>query len=176
METRLSPGAYYARCANSSSDNSVSEQAIHHPLMAQALPRQQIYVERPERRENALDAIAINAQAQLITATARRRARRLHKIVPLVEQHAEEFRGLAIGDFGPAIREIATVLRREGNFPDAATGRAFALIRELSDRILNKRHFDVQLIGAFAMVKGMLAEMATGEGKTLTATLVAGTA
>jgi preprotein translocase subunit SecA len=140
------------------------------------LPRQRIYVESPERRESALDAIALNAQAGFITATARRRAKRLHDILPLVEQHAAEFRGLAIGEFGTAIREIATALRREGDFPDAVTGRAFALIRELSGRILDKRHFDVQIIGAFAMVKGMLAEMATGEGKTLTATLVAGTA
>ena len=90
--------------------------------------------------------------------------------------HAQEFRALAMEEFEPAIRAIATALRREPDFPDEATARAFALIRELSDRILGKRHFDVQILGAFAMIKGMLAEMATGEGKTLTATLVAGTA
>ncbi len=68
------------------------------------------------------------------------------------------------------------MLRRFADFPDDAVAKAFALIRELSERVLGMRHFDVQIIGAFAMIKGMLAEMATGEGKTLTATLVAGTA
>ena len=135
-----------------------------------------MYVESPERRESPLDAIALYAQAGFMTATAPRRAKRLYDILPLVEQHAEEFRRLATDDFASAIREVATALRRDGNFPDAITARAFALIRELSGRILDKRHFDVQIIGAFAMVKGMLAEMSTGEGKTLTATLVAGTA
>src|SRR6185437_6376748 len=47
---------------------------------------------------------------------------------------------------------------------------------ELADRILGQRHYDVQVLGAFGMVRGMLTEMATGEGKTLTATLVAGVA
>ena len=155
----------------------MSDQAtLHAPPTIRALPRQRIYVESPERREGALDAIAFNLQARFITATARQRAKRLHDIVPLVERHTEEFRGLATSDFGPAIRQIATALRRDSDFPDAVTARAFALIRELSDRILGKRHFDVQIIGAFAMVKGMMAEMATGEGKTLTATLVAGAA
>jgi len=140
------------------------------------LPRQRIYMERPERRETALDAMLLNAQAQLIAAGAPRRSRRLGEILPLVERRAEEFRALAPEDYGATIREIATALRREEQFSDQTVGEAFALIRELSDRILGKRHFDVQIIGAFAMIKGMLAEMATGEGKTLTATLVAGTA
>src|SRR6202012_5700661 len=75
-----------------------------------------------------------------------------------------------------AARDVSIVLRRTSDFPDEAVAKAFALIRELSEGVLRKRHFDVQVIGAFAMIKGMLAEMATGEGKTLTATLVAGTA
>jgi preprotein translocase subunit SecA len=149
---------------------------MHAPHLAYAykLPNQRIYMEKPERRETALDGIALNVQAELIAATARRRSKRLHDILPLVERHADEFRALATEDFAPAIRAVATALRRENDFPDQLTGRAFALIRELSHRILGKRHFDVQIVGAYAMTKGMLAEMATGEGKTLTATLVAG--
>jgi preprotein translocase subunit SecA len=133
-------------------------------------------MEQPERRENALDAIALTAQAEFVSATARRRALRLNKILPLVELHAEEFRALATEDYRAVVHEVATALRRDTEFSDQVTARAFAMIRELSERILGKRHFDVQIIGAFAMIKGMLAEMATGEGKTLTATLVAGTA
>lgn len=47
----------------------------------------------------------------------------------------------------------------------------FALVRETSNRILKKRHYDVQLIGGAVLASGMIAEMATGEGKTLAATL-----
>jgi preprotein translocase subunit SecA len=54
-----------------------------------------------------------------------------------------------------------------------ALGRSFALIRELADRLLGQRHYDVQLFGGWIMLNGMVAEMGTGEGKTLTATLPA---
>jgi preprotein translocase subunit SecA len=53
---------------------------------------------------------------------------------------------------------------------------AFATVREVSHRILGKRHFDVQVLGGWVMMNGMLAEMETGQGKTLTATLPACTA
>ncbi len=48
--------------------------------------------------------------------------------------------------------------------------RGFALVREAAKRTLNQRHFDVQLIGGLALYEGKIAEMATGEGKTLAAT------
>jgi preprotein translocase subunit SecA len=51
--------------------------------------------------------------------------------------------------------------------------QAFATIRETAARTLGKRHYDVQLYGGWIMMNGMLAEMATGEGKTLTTTLPA---
>ncbi len=50
---------------------------------------------------------------------------------------------------------------------------AFAVVREASRRFLNMRHFDVQLIGGMVLHNGMIAEMKTGEGKTLVATLAA---
>ncbi|ABD45253.1 preprotein translocase, SecA subunit [Ehrlichia chaffeensis str. Heartland] len=50
---------------------------------------------------------------------------------------------------------------------------AFAVVREASKRVLNMRHFDVQLIGGIVLHKGMISEMKTGEGKTLVATLAA---
>jgi preprotein translocase subunit SecA len=154
----------------------VSDVTVQNAAPAFVLPAQRLYAEKPERRRGPLDAIVTAAEAGLVAATARGRAKRLNRILPLVESHADEFRALADEDFSPAARQVATALRREPNFPDGATARAFALIREMSDRILGKRHFDVQVLGAFAMIKGMLAEMATGEGKTLTATLVAGAA
>jgi preprotein translocase subunit SecA len=51
----------------------------------------------------------------------------------------------------------------------AAVDRAFALVREMAGRRLGKRHYKVQLMGALALFEGRLVEMATGEGKTLTA-------
>ena len=63
---------------------------------------------------------------------------------------------------------------RERAHPDhAKAALAFALVREASGRIMGMRHHDVQLIGGYAMIRGMIAEMDTGEGKTLTATLAA---
>jgi len=50
---------------------------------------------------------------------------------------------------------------------------AFATIREVSRRVLGKRHFDVQVLGGWVIINGMLAEMETGQGKTLTASLPA---
>jgi len=54
---------------------------------------------------------------------------------------------------------------------DVLLPEAFALVREASRRALGMRHFDVQLIGGIALHQGKIAEMRTGEGKTLVATL-----
>ncbi|HEX6993167.1 MAG TPA: DEAD/DEAH box helicase, partial [Gammaproteobacteria bacterium] len=56
---------------------------------------------------------------------------------------------------------------------DALLPEAFAVVREAAWRTLNMRHFDVQLIGGIALHQGKIAEMRTGEGKTLVATLAA---
>ncbi|MBI2635468.1 MAG: preprotein translocase subunit SecA [Parcubacteria group bacterium] len=60
-----------------------------------------------------------------------------------------------------------------GESLDDILPEAFALVRETAKRTLNQRHFDEQLIGGIALHKGKIAQMATGEGKTLTATLAA---
>ncbi len=56
---------------------------------------------------------------------------------------------------------------------DDVLPEAFACVREVAKRVLNMRHFDVQLVGGIALHQGKIAEMATGEGKTLVATLPA---
>ena len=58
-----------------------------------------------------------------------------------------------------------------GETLDALLPEAFAVVREGSKRIMKMRHFDVQMLGAMALHQGKVAEMRTGEGKTLTATL-----
>lgn len=60
---------------------------------------------------------------------------------------------------------------RNGEVLDALIPEVFAVVREASKRVMKMRHFDVQLIGAMALHQGKIAEMRTGEGKTLTATL-----
>ena len=59
----------------------------------------------------------------------------------------------------------------QGETPDALLPEAFAVVREASKRVMKMRHFDVQMIGGIALHHGKVAEMRTGEGKTLTATL-----
>ncbi|KND50704.1 MAG: preprotein translocase subunit SecA [Parcubacteria bacterium C7867-007] len=70
---------------------------------------------------------------------------------------------------------LAAVKERTGGYPqkDADIAEVFALVREASRRVLKERHYDVQLIGGLALSKGKIAEMRTGEGKTLVATLAA---
>src|ERR671917_1040846 len=72
------------------------------------------------------------------------------------------------------LREQADSLReraRNGESLDDLLAETFAVVRETSRRVLGMRHFDVQLIGAMVLHSGAIAEMRTGEGKTLTATL-----
>jgi preprotein translocase subunit SecA len=74
-----------------------------------------------------------------------------------------------------AMREVARLLQIQG-LREEGVARAFALVREASRRTLGMRHFDVQLLGAQVLLQGRIAEMATGEGKTLAATLAVCTA
>lgn len=74
-----------------------------------------------------------------------------------------------------AMSVIARQMQREG-FSDGLLAESFALVREASLRRLGMRHHDVQLLAGHALLHGKIAEMATGEGKTLAATLSACTA
>jgi preprotein translocase subunit SecA len=72
------------------------------------------------------------------------------------------------------LRERMDILRQravEGDSLDDLLPECFAIVRETGKRVMGMRHFDVQLIGAMALHEGQIAEMKTGEGKTLTATL-----
>src|SRR6478735_6950028 len=77
-------------------------------------------------------------------------------------------------DSDAELRERMDELRgraREGEDLDALLPECFAVVRETGRRTMGMRHFDVQLIGGMALHEGQIAEMKTGEGKTLTATL-----
>ncbi|MFM2158634.1 MAG: preprotein translocase subunit SecA, partial [Cyanobacteriota bacterium] len=68
---------------------------------------------------------------------------------------------------------LETTLERERKLLDELLPQAFAVVREAGKRVLGMRHFDVQLIGGMVLHDGQIAEMKTGEGKTLVATLPA---
>ena len=74
-----------------------------------------------------------------------------------------------------AAADLGRQMRQDG-FPDSLVTKSFALIREAATRTIGQRHFDVQLTGGRVLLHGLIAEMETGEGKTLTATLPAATA
>ena len=75
-------------------------------------------------------------------------------------------------DFAKKTAELKEVFKKDG-FSDDLMIEAFALVREASVRTLGLRHFDEQMIGGIALHNGKVAEMKTGEGKTLVATLPA---
>lgn len=67
----------------------------------------------------------------------------------------------------PKLKELI----QKGTDPKSLLPEAFATVREASKRVMKMRHFDVQMMGGIALYEGSIAEMKTGEGKTLTATL-----
>ena len=95
--------------------------------------------------------------------TYEQRVGRINAFEPELETYTDE-----------ELRETADALReraRGGEKPDDLLFECFALVREAGRRSMSMRHFDVQLIGGMVLHDGAIAEMKTGEGKTLTATL-----
>jgi preprotein translocase subunit SecA len=90
-------------------------------------------------------------------------------IAPLSD---EELRGLT-QEFRQTLGKAGADHQRQKQILDELLPQAFAVVREASRRVLGMRHFDVQLIGGMVLHNGQIAEMKTGEGKTLVATLPA---
>ncbi|UPU38001.1 prepilin peptidase [Geomonas paludis] len=130
--------------------------------------------EKPELCPGALEAV-LGGAAGVVARRWRSRLGPLNRILPMVERHAATLGQKSDPELKREASLLRLELRRQG-FTDALVGRAFALVREVSGRTLGKRHYNVQLLGGFALLKGMVAEMETGEGKTLAATLAAATA
>ena len=101
-----------------------------------------------------------------------RELKRLHPIVDKINDLEPDFEKLSDAE----LRVEATEFRKrvtEGESLDALLPEVFAAVREAAKRTLGQRHFDVQLIGGIVLHQGKIAEMKTGEGKTLVATLPA---
>ena len=97
------------------------------------------------------------------------------QIVTGVNQAATGFNLLDVASLQQQRDAIRYALLRDG-LEQSLVLRCFALTREYAARILHMRHYDEQLFGAWVIVNGSMAEMATGEGKSFTATLAAATA
>ena len=101
----------------------------------------------------------------------RRRVARINALEPQMEALSDdELRGKT-RELQARIQEEVAAGKPVNDVLDAILPEAFAVCREGSKRILGMRHFDVQMLGAMVLNAGKIAEMRTGEGKTLTATL-----
>jgi len=99
-----------------------------------------------------------------------REVKRLQKKVQLINALEDEISSLSHSQLQNKTLEFKERIKKGASL-DSLLAEAFAVGREASKRILGMRHFDVQLIGAMALHEGKIAEMRTGEGKTLVATL-----
>ena len=101
-----------------------------------------------------------------------RQVKKLSKIAKLVAEKESKYQVMSDAE----LREQTQVLRSRytnGETLDELLPDAFAVCREAGKRVLNQRHFDVQVMGGIALHQGRICQMATGEGKTLTETLPA---
>ncbi|WP_154114799.1 preprotein translocase subunit SecA [Vibrio cincinnatiensis] len=101
-----------------------------------------------------------------------RTLRRLRKIVKEINNFEPAFQALSDDELQAKTVEFRQRIE-QGETLDQLLPEAFATVREASKRVFGMRHFDVQLIGGMVLNAGQIAEMRTGEGKTLTATLPA---
>lgn len=101
-----------------------------------------------------------------------RTLRRMEKLVVSINAVESQMQALTDTQLAAKTTEFKTRFQ-EGETLDALLVEAFAVVREVSIRTLGLRHFDVQLIGGMVLHEGNIAEMRTGEGKTLAGTLPA---
>jgi preprotein translocase subunit SecA len=102
----------------------------------------------------------------------------LEKIVADINGHEAALQKLSdselrekTSDFKKEIAKAGGDIEQEKSIIESITPEAFAVVREAMKRVWNERHFDVQLIGGLVLHQGKIAEMKTGEGKTIVATL-----
>jgi preprotein translocase subunit SecA len=109
-------------------------------------------------------------------ARLRLRAGRRAAVAVRVEAEEERLAQLSPAERQAELAELKRALRRDGFDKDALVAQAFAQVRLESRHLLGKAHFGTQIEGAYVLLHGNIAEMNTGEGKSLTATLAAATA
>ena len=102
-------------------------------------------------------------------------SRGLRHIIPMIEREGTIIGNLSDDELRSYVTELRQQLRRCG-LREELVARSFATVREAASRTLGLRHYETQFFCGWALLKGVVAEMATGEGKSLAATLPACTA
>lgn len=129
------------------------------------------YPQRRQWPETELDRMVTNAFGQ-VTRRWHSRPKRFQVILSRVNLLGEALPALCREELARQATSLRRELKAKG-FTFDLVAQAFALTRECADRTLGLRHFDVQVLGGWVLFHGMVAEMQTGEGKTLVATLPA---
>ena len=127
---------------------------------------------KTERLRLCADYIIMNIIDSIIGTYSQRQVKKLQKTVDRVEALAEHYKAMSdeeLRGMTPKFKEqLAAGKTLDDILPDA-----FAVVREAADRVLGKRPFRVQILGGIVIHQGRIAEMKTGEGKTLVATMPA---
>lgn len=131
----------------------------------------------PEREINTRKSEPANGIRCVLKLPIKLQKNILHRkqFVMYVNKKEPEIANLPKSSLIQRLLSLRKILRRVGPSFEH-TSEAFALIRELSLRNLGRRHYDSQILAAWVMLNGMVAEMQTGEGKTLAISLAAATA
>ena len=114
----------------------------------------------------------LNFLSKFIKSSNQKELDRITKIVEKVNSYEPIIKEIADEEFPKKTNELKEKLNK-GESIDDILPEAFALVREASKRTRNERHYDVQIIGGVVLHEGKIAEMRTGEGKTLTISLAA---
>jgi len=109
---------------------------------------------------------------KIIGTKNERELKRLKPVVQKINSLEPEIQKLSDAELSRKTIEFKEKLERGATLEDILP-EAFAVVREAARRVLGMRHFDVQIIGGIVLHEGKIAEMKTGEGKTLVATLPA---
>ena len=114
----------------------------------------------------------LNLISKFIKTSNQKELDRVGSIVKKINSLENEIKKLGDVDFPNKTQEFKSQIKK-GKTLDEILPEAFALVREASRRVRSERHFDVQIVGGVVLHEGKIAEMRTGEGKTLTITLAA---
>ena len=99
--------------------------------------------------------------------------KRLQKKVDEINKLGSKYKKMSTDELAMQTDVLRKELKKKHVTLDAILPDAFAVVREMSDRVIGERHYDVQLIGSMVLHEGNVAELKTGEGKTLMSTLAA---
>ena len=133
-----------------------------------------LYPQRQQPSAGLLETALANISGRLLRAR-RGPGHDAHRFVMRVNGYEQEFKSLLKSELDVRLTRLRAELARQG-FQQELVAQSFALIRETANRTLGLRHYDVQVIGGWLMLNGIVVEIETGAGKTLTATLPACTA